>query len=136
VHALAAVQWGTIPGWATFVVLTAGIAGAALWAPFRAGTGPAIESLEANVRALEEQRRHDQAQLAAQSRTIAELQGRTDVTLAIAPLMEWSGHHEERAQARHEAALAQFGEQHVAILTVLDLIAARLGPDPNGNGGH
>jgi hypothetical protein len=39
-------------------------------------------------------------------------------------VLEWTLSHEERAQ-----------ERHTSMIVVLDLIAARLGPDPNGGNG-
>lgn len=65
-----------------------------------------------------------------------ELRGRTDVALALNPIIEWTHHHEAAAQQvmdwtqLHERR-AQ--ERHDAMLGVLSLIADRLGPDPNGH---
>lgn len=50
-----------------------------------------------------------------------ELQGRTDVALALLPVIEWTSLHEKRAAERHEATIV-----------VLGLIAERLGPEQNG----
>jgi hypothetical protein len=74
----------------------------------------ANEVLERRVRDLEQESRHDKAE-------IAELRGRTDVTVAIGPLLTWTTEHELRAQERHSG-----------IVNVLELIASRLGPDANG----
>lgn len=114
---LAATPWGTLPGWLTLAALV----GAAFWLPRRGGGGPAIASLEANNRVLEKRVHELEQQGKIDAATIAELRGRTDVTLALAPIVEWSTRHEDRAQQRHEGTLK-----------VLDLIAARLGSDPNG----
>lgn len=125
-HTLAAIQWGTLPGWLTLAALV----GAAFWLPRRGGSGPAIESLEANNRVLEKRVHELEQQGKVDAGIIAELRGRTDVTLALAPIVEWSTAHEVRAQQRHEAMLR--GQD--GTLKVLDLIAHRLGDDPNGNG--
>lgn len=122
-----AVALGTLAGWATFAA-----AAAAAYAFWRGGGSTAIASLEAanrvlekRVKDLEDQRRQDEA-------TISELRGRTDVSEALAPILEWTVKHETRAQERHETTL----EGHEKTLVILDLIAERLGPDKNGHNGE
>lgn len=111
---------GTLASWITLAALLAGFVVFA-----RGGGGVALthlreanEILTATIKTLEEK-------LRVAEREISELRGRTDVSVAIAaamgPLLEWSGAHELRAQERHEKTMV-----------VLDLIADRLGPDPNG----
>lgn len=97
-----------------FLVVTARVA----WAVWRGAGGTALDTLgranrvlERRVLDLEKQGLHDQTMIAA-------LVAKTDVSVAIAPLVVWSTAHEERAAQRHEATLA-----------VLGLIADRLGPD-------
>lgn len=130
----AALDWGTLPGWLTLAALI----GAAFWLPRRGQTGPAIESLEANLRVLERRCHELEQQGKTDAATIAELRGRTDVTIALAPIVEWSGRHEERAQQRHDLTVAAFEKsdaraevRQAGLLKVLDLIAYRLGADPN-----
>jgi hypothetical protein len=85
----------------------------------RGGGGTAIASLEAANRVLE-RRVHDlEEQGHAKDKEIAELRGRTDVSIALAPMIDWTAKHEQHASDRHKATLA-----------VLELIAARLGQDP------
>jgi hypothetical protein len=67
--------------------------------------------LEERVGELERLRAEDQE-------TIGELRGRTDVTIALMPLASELALHEVAAERRNEK-----------ILTVLNLIANRLGPD-------
>lgn len=118
---LAAIQWGTLPGWLPLILLV----GAALVIPRRGGGGTAIQSLEAHVRVLEQQAKADAATIAELRARNGELRGRTDVTVAIEPVIEALKGHELRAQERHDGSLR-----------VLDLIAKRIGPEPNGNGHH
>jgi len=106
-------ELGTLPGWLTFI----GVAFACVifW---RGGGATAISSLEAANRVLEK-RVHDlESQVNEDAKTIAELRGRTDVSIALKPVIEASAQHEVRAQERHDKTLV-----------VLDLIAERLGPD-------
>jgi hypothetical protein len=110
---LAAIDLGTLPTWLTF----GGIMGAA-WMFYRAGGGTAIATLEAANRVLEKRVQDLETQSRRDNATIAELRGRTDVSMALAPILEWTVHHEDRAQQRHDRTLI-----------VLDLIAERLGGD-------
>jgi hypothetical protein len=117
---------GTLPGWLTF----AGVILAA-WIFYKGGGGTAISSLQAantvlekRVHDLETQARHDNA-------TIAELRGRTDVSIALKPILEWTVHHEARAQQRHEEQM----KLQTANVTILEMVADRLGPEPNGHSG-
>lgn len=115
---LGAIQWGTLPGWLTLVLLV----GAAFAIPRRGGGGPAIASLEATVRVLEAKTTSDAATIAELRETVADLRARTDVSVAIQPVVEALTAHETRA-----------AERHTGSLKVLDLIAGRLGPEPNGH---
>lgn len=104
---------GTIPGWLTLVFL----AGSALYVMRHGGStaieelskandylGKRVQSLGGEVRDLKVQN--------------AELRGRTDIAAVLSPLIDWTAHHEARAQERHEATLK-----------LLALIAERFGPD-------
>jgi hypothetical protein len=84
----------------------------------RYGGGPAMAELERANRVLEKAVRDlkdDNTRLTAE---VAALRARTDVGLAIAPVLEALKLHEERAATRSERTL-----------TVLDLIAGKLGPE-------
>jgi hypothetical protein len=104
---------GTIAGWLTVVALAA-----AGWAVWRGGGLTALatlrtanEILEVRVQDLERLRLEDQQEIAL-------LRARTDVTLALAPLAAELAGHELAAEARNQK-----------LLSVLNLIADRLGPD-------
>lgn len=101
----AAIGIGTLPNWLILASMLA-----AAWYFRRGGGGAALDLLvtannvlEKRVHELEKQRQLDAA-------TIAELRGRTDITLALGPafqpLFEWTEHHETRAQARSDATIA------------------------------
>lgn len=114
---IVAVQIGTVGQYLTVLAVVA-----VAWIVYRGGGSAALgilrdanEVLEGRVRELERLRASD-------VETIAELRGRTDVTLALAPLALAAEHHEARAQVRFERSM-----------DVLGLIADRLGPD-NGAG--
>jgi hypothetical protein len=109
---------GTVAGWATVGGLLL-----ASWVFWRGGGGTAIASLETANRVLEKRVQDLENQSRRDNTTIAELRGRTDISIALKPILEWTVQHETRAQERHEKTLV-----------VLDLIAQRLGPDENGNG--
>jgi hypothetical protein len=119
---MTAVDFGSLPGWITLAVLLA-----AFIVFLRGGGGVALSHLrDANEELTKTIARQD-AKLREAEREISELRGRTDVSIAIAtaigPIVEWSSAHESRAQDRHDKTMV-----------VLELIASRLGPDPNG--GH
>lgn len=104
---------GTLPAWLTF----AGVIAAA-WVFYRGGGGTALQSLTLANSVLEK-RVHDLTEEnKSQAAQIAELRGRTDVALALRPVLDAVTNHETQATARAER-----------MLVVLDLIAKRLGPD-------
>lgn len=116
-HLLAQAWLGTLPGWLTLATL---LGGAVLFV--RGGGGAALETMEAANRILTKRVSDLEDSGKEKDRQIAELQGRTDVALALGPVLKWTIEHESRAQARHDATLV-----------VLNLIAERLGPETNGN---
>lgn len=115
-------DFGSLPGWITLAVLVAGF-----YVFVRGGGGVALGHLKDANEILTQTISEQDTKLREAEREISELRGRTDVSIAIAaamgPIVEWSSSHEMRAQERHEKTMV-----------VLDLIANRLGPDPNG--GH
>ena len=110
---VAAASWGTIPGWLTLVSLLA--VGFML---IRGGAGQAVEGLQATNRELQRQIHVLQEQVRELTKENSELRGRTDITVALTPILEWSVNHEQRAQ-----------ERHAGTLRVLDLIAAQFGKE-------
>lgn len=112
---------GSLPGWITLAVLVAGF-----YVFLRGGGGVALGHLRDANEVLTATIAEQDSKLRDAEREISELRGRTDVSIAIAqalgPIIEWSGSHETRAQERHEASLK-----------ILEMIADRLGPDPNGH---
>lgn len=115
---LLAQDWlGTLPGWLTLATL---IGGAYLFV--RGGGGRALETMESANRILTRRVEDLEESGREKDKQIAELKGRTDVALALGPVLKWTVEHETRAQSRHDATLA-----------VLSLIAERLGPESNGH---
>ncbi len=105
---------------AQYLTIVAIIAGAVvIW---RGGGGAALTTLETANRILERRVNELATSYAASEKEVAALKVRTDHVAALAPLAASMEKHELRAQARADK-----------VLTVLDLIAGRIGPD-NGNG--
>lgn len=95
---------GTLPAWLTFAGLIIGLRvfrgsspGAALEMEQRAN-----QTLTRRVDQLEADRRVDRE-------TIATLTAKTDISIALVPLLEWCKSHEALAQARAAAILAELG---------------------------
>lgn len=110
--------WATnVPGWFTLAVVAT-----AAWSFRRGGGGTAIASLEAANRVLEKRVHTLEEQGREKDKEIALLKGRTDVSIAMQPLLEVMTKHDLHAAERNEA-----------VLVVLDLIAKRLGADPEVN---
>ena len=84
----------------------------------RHGGGTALEELERANRVLERRVAELEHENGRQATELATLRGRTDVALAIAPVLEALKLHEERA-----------AERSGRTLDVLGLIADRLGPE-------
>jgi hypothetical protein len=117
---LAASVAGTIPTW-ILVAMALFVA----WRVSRGGAGSAVSELTAANHVLEQALTRDRDKFGAEIRDLrienGELRGRTDVAIALMPVIEWTTVHEKRAQERHDATIV-----------VLGLIAKRLGPEPNG----
>lgn len=105
--------WETLPVWVAVVAVVA-----LAYTLIRGGSGTAVEGLQATNRELQRQITELKQDVSALTKENAELRGRTDVTLAIAPLISWSENHERNAAKRSEA-----------MLDVLDMIATRLGKE-------
>lgn len=99
--------------------------GAAAFAVFlfvrRYGGGVAMGELERANRVLEAAVKELREKNAALTIEVATLRARTDIVAALAPVLSGIELHEERAT-----------ERSLRMLTVLDLIASRLGPETNG----
>lgn len=102
---------GTLPGWATLVTLL-GVA----WIMFRGGVPGAITGLREANEVLTSQLVTAKAEIETLKTKVHELENKTDITAAIAPLLD--------AHARHETAATKRSD---AILAVLDMMAQRLG---------
>lgn len=112
---LAFLQPGTLVGWLTLALMVGG----AFYFRLFAGGATAIESLEAANRVLEKRIKDLEDQVRADARTIIELRARTDIGIAMKPLLDWSEAHEARAS-----------ERHGAMLVVLEQISTNLKPPP------
>jgi hypothetical protein len=113
--AVAITPWSLL-SWAIPLAAFAGLA----WAFMRGGGSTAIASLEAANRVLERRVHELEDSDERKTKRITELEARTDVALAIVPVLEALRTHEIEASRRAEASLA-----------VLGLMAERLGPDPD-----
>jgi hypothetical protein len=107
--------WGTLPSWLALL----GMIGLGVIL-LRGGVGTAVEGLQATNRELQRQISELQQKVDGLTKENAELRGRTDVALAIEPVIRAVRTHEEQAAKRS-----------VAMLDVLDLIATRLGKEPD-----
>lgn len=122
--AAASIVWGSVPTWALFAL---GIFAA--WRLSRGGAGSAVSELSKANEVLTN-RNHDLgAEIRDAKIEVAALKERTDITLALEPavsrIIERLSEHESRAIERHEAVLRESSKQ----LTVLSMIADRLGSD-------
>lgn len=107
----------SVPTWALFA-----LAMLAAWRVSRGGGGSAVSEL-AKANEVLTVRVHELGDEVRDLRVEnAELKGRTDFALALAPILKWSGQHEERAQSRHEQTMI-----------IMQLIAKHLGAEPNGD---
>src|SRR5262245_10137385 len=113
---LAAINAGDAVSWLTF----AGVALAA-YLIYRGGGSVALSVLQGANEVLEKRVHELERAHAEDARLIADLQAKTDVAIALQPLHDDLRDHARQAEARSERLLA-----------VLEMIAARLGPEPNG----
>lgn len=110
------------------ILTIAGLIGVA-WAAFNSG------GLGVLRQANEDLRRHKKeadAKIRELTQLVGLLETRTSLEPMVASVIEQFQSHEERAQARHEVMLDSQTKSTNAMLGVLDLVARRLGPDPNG----
>jgi hypothetical protein len=118
VATLIAAGWvGTLPGWLTLGTLLA------LGVLLRGGQlGPALGYLrEANATLTDENRALHKKVVELEAEKVR-LTARTDLAPMQTLMLEQARSNEERAQARFERTV-----------TILDLIAERMGADPNGD---
>lgn len=92
---------GTLPGWLTLLALL-GFGRAIV----RGGGGQAVEILQTANGVLAKRIDVQDALIQTQAAQIAVLQGKTDVTLALRPIVEEMKRHEEHAAQRSEAIVA------------------------------
>lgn len=85
----------------------------------RFGGSTALAEMERANRILERRVHELESANELQAKRITELEQRTDIALALSPVLLALQHHETAATQRAEATLG-----------VLDLIARRLGPEP------
>lgn len=110
-------SWTThAPEWITIGLMV----GAFVFAR-RFGGGAALAELERANTVLERSVRELRADNARLTAEVAVLRARTDVAVAIAPVLEALRNHEVQAATRSDAMLAVLGQ-----------IAGRLGPEPDG----
>lgn len=101
------------PEWFGVVVLAA-----IAWVVYRGGGGSALEVLRTSNRVLDDELRELKRLRVVDARKIAALEARTDLTVALEPLRRALDLHEQHASERNSAQLH-----------VLEMIAAKLGPD-------
>ena len=106
----------SLPTWLLFVAAL-GIA----WVLWRGQSGTAVSILRDANQVLARKLNELEQRSQEQARTIAELESRTDIALALAPVIEAIDAHEKRSEARQASDLR-----------VLQLIADRLGPENGG----
>lgn len=88
---------GTLPGWGTLALLLA-----AAWAFRRGGGGTAISELQAANLVLEKAVHRQGLEILDLRRQLSESEARTDVALALQPLLNAIGEHESQAAKRAE----------------------------------
>ena len=138
---LLALSIGTWPGWLTvFGVLFLCIF---MW---RGQVGPAMGYLTSANRVLKSEIEELQKRDKQKDRELAELQTKTDVTIALKPLLEWTQIHETSDQQRHRQTIEAMkavvnalnghedreAERHTQFLNLVELVAERVGPEKNG----
>jgi chaperonin cofactor prefoldin len=114
---------GSLPAWLTLVTV------AVIGYYFVKGAGgAALTTLETANRILEGRVHTLEAQAKDDAKLIAELKARTDLSVQLQPLVQWTGEHENRDQQRFEKTIAAMG----VIETALGEIADRLNPTQGG----
>jgi hypothetical protein len=113
------VNLGNVPAWVALA-----LAAAAAWTLIRGKAGDAVGILQTANEVLAERVKELERETKVQAATIAELQARTDFTVALQPVVA--------SLSEHEAQSAKRGERFERLLDVLEVVASRLGPEPNG----
>lgn len=116
----AAIAIGTVAGWASVVTII--IVGLIVW---RGGGGFAVQQLQLANEVMEKRIRELELELKNAMATIEMLRARTDVAEVVRPLIDAEKSLID-AVLEHERQAATRFDRTVGIL---DLIAARLGPD-------
>lgn len=93
--------FGTLPGWLTLVALIAGV-----WKISQSGGGAAVSELTAANKVLEQRLQATRDEMGGKIRDLmienASLSAKTDITLALKPVLEEMAAHEERSAQRAE----------------------------------
>lgn len=110
---LGALAVDEVNAWLTFAVVVV-----VAWLVYRGGGSGALSTLRTANDVLERKVKDDAARIRTLEARVLELQSRTDVAEAVTPVQRAIERHEERAQERGER-----------LLTILNLIAERLGPN-------
>ena len=95
-----AAWFGSLPAWLVLVGLFAA------WRTSRGGGGSAVTELTAANKVLEDRDERRQREMEAQARQIAALESKTDVVLAVSPII---AAHEVKSQERHDASIEVLG---------------------------
>lgn len=88
---------GSVPTWALLVMAII-----VAWRVTKGGAGSAVSELSASNQALEKALEKSKSTAETQAKQIAALEAKTDVVLAVTPLM---AEHERHAQERHGATI-------------------------------
>lgn len=108
---------GSLPTW--ILVALAIIAG---WRITKGGGGSAVSELSAANKILEDARQKNHAKIEEMAKQITALESKTDVVLAVSPLI---ADHERRAEERHQALVHTIE----ANTTVLEGLSRRISTD-------
>lgn len=116
--------FGTLPGWLTLLALVAGI-----WKISQSGGGAAVSELSEANKVLADRLQSTRDEMGSEIRDLrvenAGLKAKTDITIALAPLVTDLKAHEERSQER-ATVLIETGK---AIQHALESLAEAWGHD-------
>jgi hypothetical protein len=125
---LVAMQPGTAAGWLTFAAVAALVV-----MLFRGGIPGAVGEMRAANEVLTKRLHNLNDEKRDLEKQVAILEGRTDVAVALEPLARSIEAHDERMASWAREHDRRADERHAAILGVLELIAQRLGREPDAD---